>query len=95
MIKVKKFEQAAELLLGTWESDETKLVFKKDGTIDYMEKGIKESLTWDLDPSGHLVVLTKKDGSKLYAVHNLVREKNRLGFEFSNGRFKDLVRVKK
>lgn len=95
LIKVKKFEQAAELLLGTWESDETKLVFKKDGTIDYMEKGIKESLTWDLDPSGHLVVLTKKDGSKLYAVHNLVREKNRLGFEFSNGRFKDLVRVKK
>lgn len=94
LIKVKKFDQAEELLLGSWVADKTKLVFKVDGIVEFTENGIKNLLKWHLDPSGHLIIITKEDGSKLYAVHNLLRDKNRIGFEFAKGRFKDLQRVK-
>lgn len=94
LIKVEQFEQARDLLYGSWGAGQTMLEFKVDGLLEYTEKGVMDSLSWKLDPSGHLIIITKKDGSKVYAVHNLVRDKNRIGFEFSRGRFKDLIRLK-
>lgn len=94
LIKVKKYEEAEKLILGAWVADGTRLVFKNDGKVDYVESGIKDTFDWTLDPSGHLIIITKKNDEKLYAVHNLLRDNNKIGFEYTNGRFKDLRRVK-
>lgn len=93
LIKVRKFEEAENLLLGTWEAGKTKMTFKKEGSVDINLDTMNESAQWKTDPSGHLIIISKKSGEKLYAVHNLLRDKNRIGLEFSKGRFLDLVRV--
>ncbi len=94
LIKVKKFEKAQQLLLGAWgRSESSRLVFKKGGKVDFTMSGVKGVFDWRLDPSGHLVIITQSNGNKIYVVHNLLRDKNRIGFEISRGKFKDLVRV--
>jgi hypothetical protein len=93
LIKVKKFEEAENLILGTWKTGNTRITFKKDGILDIKQNDMIETAQWKLDPSGHLIIISKKSGDKQYAVHNLLRDKNRIGFEFSKGRFKDLVKM--
>ncbi len=93
LIKVKKFEEAETLILGAWESGHTKMTFKKAGVVEIEEKAMNETAQWKLDPSGHLIIITKESGDKQYAVHNLLREKNRIGLEIAIGKFRDLIRL--
>ncbi len=67
------------------------LQFDPSGSVLLTENGVPRSLTWQLDDSGYLVILTEPTGEKRYIIKNFARSAKRMGFEFREREFTDLL----
>jgi len=67
--------------------------FLENGQINHEKNGVKSKLKWSIDNSGKLITIEDDKGNKNYGVFDFEKNIYRIGYEFSPGKFSDMLNI--